>query len=188
MKKRLHIALIIVICFIIIGIFLYKQLTTIIYVKEYEIGKLVSIDIDNDGKEEKIKVTTNTLSNKNTTNNSIQFMMSNLYSKKEININIDDNNYKFFTKEGEIVIALGIADLNLDNKFELLVCVYNNSISPSYRQWNIYKYESKNLTFIKNIYDGYITYNKSINKLKVKYNLHESAKPITETVFYDIDF
>ena len=185
MKKRLHFTLVIFICLVIIGIFLYKQLTTTIYLKEYKIGELVSIDIDNDGKEEKIKLTSTTLSNENTTNNSI---LSKLHSKKEIDINIDDNNYKFFTKEGENVLALGIADLNLDNKLELLVCVCDNSISPSYRKWNVYKYDNKNLIFIEKIYDGYITYNKLLNKLKVKYSLHQTVKPMTETLSYTIDF
>lgn len=177
MKKRLYGIGIIFICFIIIGMFLCKQLTSTIVVKKYEIGELVSVDLDNDGKEEKIQVTASN-------DNGNPFSRS----KKEIYANVDDNKYIFFTEAGESVTAFGIADLNLDNKFELLVRVCDFSISPSYHKWNIYKYDSGNLTFVKKISNGDITYNKLTNKLKVEYSLHETAKPMTETLFYDIDF
>lgn len=188
MKKRLYVFFIIVICFLIIGFFLYNLLTTVIYIEKFAIDELISFDIDNDGNKEQIKVSVKVLSDENITNSSLQPKISNLNSKKEITITINNKNYIFITEKGESVIDLAIADLNLDNNFELLVCVYDDIISPSYRRWNIYQYSNNDLTFVKNIYDGHITYNKLINKLKVTFNLHETIKPMTETVFYNMDF
>ena len=81
--------------------------------------------------------------------NTIQICQKRIKNKKKRKMNL------FQSKREKI----------LDNKFELLVCTSNNSYSPSYRKWKIYKYENDSLTFIDEIYDGKITYNKSTNKI-----------------------
>ena len=151
-----------------------------ININKYEIGKEVFLDIDNDGKNENIKLDYSGII--------INGKTFRINDDQNDSINIGSDSIFLVSLFKDNIISLGIADLNLDNKFELLVCTSNNSYSPSYRKWKIYKYENESLTFIDEIYDGKITYNKSTNKIEVTYDLYETYEPMQETVSYDIKF
>ena len=86
------------------------------------------------------------------------------------------------------IISLGVADLNNDGNKEILICRYDNQISPSYRRWSVYQFnkQTKELEYLIDIYDGELVYNSLSCKLMVKYQLHETAYPMYSTVCYDM--
>lgn len=61
-------------------------------------------------------------------------------------------------EDNQSVILMRTANFNLDNNLEVMVCVFNNFVLPSYSKWTIYKYENGELIFIEQIYDGTIKY------------------------------
>ena len=95
--------------------------------------------------------------------------------------NLDDN--KWWN-----IISLGIADLNNDCEEEIMICRINSEISPSYRTWSVYHFnkETKELEYLRDIFDGKMVYIKPLGYLKVTHQLHETAYPMYETNYYTI--
>ena len=93
------------------------------------------------------------------------------------------SDHKFYS-----IYSLCVVDLNDDSKLEIMVSYRDNSISPSYRTWSVYRFNTgtKQIIHIMDIYDGEMVYNKLFKVLKVTHQLHETAYPMYETNYYTI--
>lgn len=178
MKKKVFfiVLVMLLLLFFISKFIIYEKIN----IEEYRINENIEKDIDNDGKDEKISININGFDT-----NKKGPIVAGINSETEHSICINENKFNFNVKEGEEIISFATGDVNMDGNLEILVCVMDLSISPSYRQWNIYEYTNNNLMFKKNIYDGEMKYNILTDKLTVTYSLHETRIKMSETIYYE---
>lgn len=182
MKKKI---LIIVLIFIIL--FFAVLISNIIAskrvkIEEYQINKSIEKDINNDTMEEKISINIDDYDL-----NDRSPIFKGWESEIEYDICINGKSFNFTAEKGEEIISFATGDVDMDGELEILVCVCDAMVSPSYRQWNVYEYENSNITFRKKIYDGKMKYNILTDKLTVTYSLHEAPEGMLKTVYYEFD-
>lgn len=162
----------IIVCIILLIFVIFKLSIKDVIEKRYKNDVDYFIDLNNDSKEEKIKLKLKGIPPSRLLDFSI---------KTKYFIAINDKDYEY--KDSREVEGFYIMDINNDKIKEIIVRMDDNSISPSYSKLLIYNFKNEKLEFIKEIFLGELKYNCITKTLIVKKPIYESIKKY-EYMFY----